>query len=546
MDLGSHVSILRDPGGTMTIEDVIRPPLALRFEPNRTSHVNVLGSPEITWVCFSLRDSAPDVRGKGRWVLELNCPIVDVVELYMPYPGGNAGYRQVKGKRYGRGSPDTLVFRNFAFHINTQAGSVATCYLRLGSFGPTTVPLVLRTDEAFGIYGMYDYLGFGLIYGVMLAMILYNLFIFFSLRNSIYLTYVLYMLSFILYFLLFNGHLDAIYNVGVNNSQVLQWFFLGALIFFSVSFCQRFFDTKAHTPKWHWVLEFFKAVAMVIVLLGLLGRHDAAAVMANAAGSLGPINLVIVGAIRWLQGFGTAKYYIMANMSFVLGTLIYILWTVGILPVNIPSNVIFSLGPAIEAVLLSFALADRIQALEREKFFLTRSQAMYKKASETDGLTGLYNKAYLMQRLEAEVVEAAETRRPLSLIIMDVDNFKHYNDTYGHPEGDVVLRTLAEVVMGEIRDQDLGCRYGGEEFIVVFTNVEAAKALKAAERIRQSFAGQIFTTDNGANVSVTVSIGLAQLYPGENADGLVRRADQALYWAKHQGKNRVTVAETEM
>ena len=542
IDLGRHVSVLRDSDGTMTIQDVTVPPTVRQFAPNKTDPVKVTGEPGKTWVRFRLRDPAPKTTREIRWVLEINCSVVDVVELYVPDPGRKSGYRLVKGNRSGGGRSATLPFRNYAFHLDAHSEPEATYYLRLGSFGPSAVPLVLKTDAAFRTYTMYDYFSFGLIYGVMLAMVLYNLFIFLSLRNRIYLTYVLYMLSFIFYFLLFNGHVEAVTTLGGHNSQVLEWVFLGGSIFFSISFCQRFFDTRTHTPRWRWVLVFFKAVALVIVLFGLMGRHETAAVVANGAGALGPVNLVIAGVLRWRQGFGAAKYYILANMSFIFGTLIYVLWTMGIMPVNIPSNLIFTLGPAIEAVLLSFALADRIRELEKEKLALARSQALYKHASETDGLTGLYNKAYLMQRLQAEVREAAETGRPLSLIIMDVDNFKQYNDKYGHPEGDVVLRTLAEVVKAEIRDQDAGCRYGGEEFAVVFPHVAADRTCKAAHRIRQNFAGQTFQPDGGASISVTISIGLAQLRPEEDAADLIRRTDQALYQAKHQGKNRVVAA----
>jgi diguanylate cyclase (GGDEF)-like protein len=154
----------------------------------------------------------------------------------------------------------------------------------------------------------------------------------------------------------------------------------------------------------------------------------------------------------------------------------------------------------------------------------------------------VYNKGYFLQRLEAEVRKAAKTGRPLSLIIMDVDNFKRYNDTYGHPEGDVVLRTLAEVITAEIRDHDVGCRYGGEEFTVIFPDVAGDQILKAADRIRQSFARRTFQPDAGATVSVTVSIGMAQLRSGEDASCLIRRADKALYQSKQKGKNQVVAA----
>ena len=127
-------------------------------------------------------------------------------------------------------------------------------------------------------------------------------------------------------------------------------------------------------------------------------------------------------------------------------------------------------------------------------------------------------------------------------VIWCVHPFKTYNDAYGHPEGDLVLRSLAGVITAEIRERDAGCRYGGEEFAVIFPDIAGDQALNAAERIRQGFAGLPFHPGDGPAVSRTVSIGLAQLCPGEGADHLIRRADQALYQAKRQGKNRVVAA----
>jgi len=542
ISLDRHVFVLKDPNGVRTIEDVISPPMGERFVLNDTGPVNVTGDPAKTWGRFTLRNPGSEAREKTRWVLELNCSVLDLVELYVPDPTEKSGYRLIKGSRSHSGHFGNPPFRNYTYGLDPPPDGEATYFLRLGSFGPTTVPLVLRTNQAFAAYAIYDHFAFGLIYGVMFSMVLYNLFIFFSLRNRIYLTYVLYMLSFIFYFLLFNGHVAAMANLGSRSNQVMEWIFLGGSIFFSITFCQQFFDTRLNTPTWHWVLVFFKVMALAIMLLGMLEQHEAAAVAANAAGALGPINLIIIAVIRWRQGFETAKYYILANLSFMFGTWFYVFWTIGALPVHVHSNMIFTLGPAIEAVLLSFALADRIRVLEKEKIVLARDQALYKKASETDGLTGLYNKNYLMQRLEMEVRESAEGDRPLSFIIIDVDNFKTYNDTYGHPEGDAVLRSLAEVILAEIREQDAGCRYGGEEFTVVFPEIAGAQALKAAERIRQAFAGLTLHPGGGPGVSVTVSIGLAQFRPGEGPDDLIRRADQALYQAKKQGKNRVVTA----
>ena len=132
--------------------------------------------------------------------------------------------------------------------------------------------------------------------------------------------------------------------------------------------------------------------------------------------------------------------------------------------------------------------------------------------------------------------------RSLSIFIMDVDNFKRFNDTYGHPEGDNVLITLAQVINDGIRKKDFGCRYGGEEFTVILPEISLENARQVAERIRKNFAARVFTIGNEPEVSATVSIGLAQYSRGEDAQGLIRRADGALYQAKHEGKNRVVSA----
>lgn len=260
------------------------------------------------------------------------------------------------------------------------------------------------------------------------------------------------------------------------------------------------------------------------------------------SGALGPINLIWIGWAAWRKGYDPARYFIVANISLVVGITAYVFWTMGILPFAYPMNLVFTLGPAVESILLSFALADRIKLLEKEKMLLARSAERYKKASEVDPLTGLFNRGYLVRCLEEEMASAIITRKPLSCVIMDVDDFKRYNDTWGHPEGDGVLKSLAGIIKTEIREHDAGCRYGGEEFMVIFVNSTAEDAKGAAERIRTTFAENRFCPEEGTFVSVTISMGLAQFIPGEAFTDFIQRADQALYRAKKQGKNQVVIA----
>lgn len=159
----------------------------------------------------------------------------------------------------------------------------------------------------------------------------------------------------------------------------------------------------------------------------------------------------------------------------------------------------------------------------------------------TDGLTGLHNRRYLDSHLKTLFERAMNRRRPLSLMITDIDRFKAINDTYGHDAGDEILREFAARLRKNVRGIDLACRYGGEEFVVVMPDTEPALANIVAERVREQIARQPFmVSGQDEPINVTISIGLAGIRHAEDTvAGLVKRADKALYEAKSAGRNRV-------
>lgn len=170
---------------------------------------------------------------------------------------------------------------------------------------------------------------------------------------------------------------------------------------------------------------------------------------------------------------------------------------------------------------------------------LRDSECRHRELSITDSLTGLYNSRHFFSRATEEVERSNRYGSPLSMILLDVDNFKRYNDTYGHLEGDHVLSGLAEVIRHEIRGTDSAYRYGGEEFIVVFPETEPAEAQTVAERLRQTFENTVFSPLPGEEARVSISIGGGSYQQGENLTAFVKRVDEAMYRAKNCGKNRV-------
>jgi diguanylate cyclase (GGDEF)-like protein len=162
-------------------------------------------------------------------------------------------------------------------------------------------------------------------------------------------------------------------------------------------------------------------------------------------------------------------------------------------------------------------------------------------AANLDGLTGVYNKRYLLRRLGDEIHRSEVENAPLSLLILDVDHFKNYNDTNGHPDGDQVLKSVGELLRRAIREDDVAARYGGEEFVIIYTGAPKDVALRLAENLRRTVEGYPFRHGEKQPLGrVTLSGGVAN-FPDDarSAVDLMRSADQALYEAKSSGRNRI-------
>ena len=166
------------------------------------------------------------------------------------------------------------------------------------------------------------------------------------------------------------------------------------------------------------------------------------------------------------------------------------------------------------------------------------------KLAVTDELTGLHNRRYLESHLAALAEQAYARKKPLALMMLDIDHFKLINDRYGHDAGDVVLREFALRLKLAVRGIDLACRYGGEEFVVVMPETDLGMAETIAERLRHAIASEPFVvSDECKHLEVTISIGVAIFEEnGEAVADVLKRADVAMYQAKHTGRNRVIAA----
>ncbi|MCK8683756.1 GGDEF domain-containing protein [Pseudomonas umsongensis] len=173
-----------------------------------------------------------------------------------------------------------------------------------------------------------------------------------------------------------------------------------------------------------------------------------------------------------------------------------------------------------------------------------RNTLLYRAATQSalrDPLTDTGNRIAMDQTLQREIELARRHMQPLSLLMLDIDHFKRVNDTHGHGAGDDVLKAVAASIKNQLRNVDMVFRYGGEEFLILLSNTSREAAALVGERLRCAAQAEDYPAD-GRTVELTVSLGCSTLLPGESAESLLRRADSALYVAKREGRNRLTMA----
>ncbi|MBN1192455.1 MAG: sensor domain-containing diguanylate cyclase [Coriobacteriia bacterium] len=196
---------------------------------------------------------------------------------------------------------------------------------------------------------------------------------------------------------------------------------------------------------------------------------------------------------------------------------------------------------------LTNAERDRLQVIANQSSLALQNALLHgelQRLSVTDRLTDLYNHGYIHQRLDEEMERCLRFEHQMSLIMLDIDDFKKFNDRYGHPRGDTVLQAVSSIIRENLREIDVAARYGGEEFVILLPETDIVGAFSVAERIRAGTEKYPHVLDEkGESVPQTVSLGVAN-YPANasTAAALVEAADQAMYQAKRAGKNQVVVA----
>ncbi|MCX7678602.1 MAG: sensor domain-containing diguanylate cyclase [Spirochaetes bacterium] len=474
--------------------------------------------------------------------IEFDNAALGIVEVYCPVvEAGLSKYISLKGGWLVERENGEVPFVNPALRLPLEIDDTKPLYVRiLTPYLPTT-GCYLRAPDDFRSSGMVRVMILGMAMGVLISMFLYNGTIFIFLRDRNYFIYLVYVFMMMMYQCSVTGTFRYINRAMGNFLISMIPEIVSVLLLVIILFVISFLNLKRYAPIHHKLMLGASVVCGAILLIAIFKQRF----LANAAlyyVVLAMDVLILTAGISSLKsGFVPAKYFLVAWIFLISGAVIFVLRGLGIIPQNPATHYAIFIGSSIEAIVLSFALGYRIKTIREESEELRRKEVELEFLSNTDGLTNLYNKRYLNTYLKEAISEKGATTHPFSILMMDIDHFKKFNDTHGHLEGDRLLVRFAQIVRSTIRGDDIPCRYGGEEFVVILNAAEIDDARIVAEKIRSRFEQNVFETKDGKKVISTVSIGIAAFKTNDTVETLLKRADDALYRAKVNGRNRCEV-----
>jgi signal transduction histidine kinase/ActR/RegA family two-component response regulator len=359
--------VFEDADGQATIDDVRAQAAAGHFKPHDKATLNAGYSRSVFWLKIDLHYRPTNPGAQRTWLLELAYPPLDHLDLYLPDAGG--------GYQLARQTGDALPFNtreirqnNYLFDLNFTPDQTQSVYLRLQSEGSIQAPVTLWSSTAFLEEQPVRLYVLGLIYGVLLGMLVYNLFIYLSVRDTSYLYYIFYIASFGLYQLSVNG--AAVQYFWPDNpwwANAATPFFIGCAGLFGSQFARSFLQTATLNRWLDRLLLALIAFGAVVVGLSLMTSYALALRLATTLALTFTVVIFAAGFFAWWRGLRVARYFIIAWSAFLLGGIINTLMVLGYLPNVFLTMYSSQIGSAIEVALLSLALADRINAMREQQ-----------------------------------------------------------------------------------------------------------------------------------------------------------------------------------
>jgi len=363
--LGLHLDILEDTFGKYTIEEMSSDKFEKRWVPNQQEVPNFAFSDSVYWLRLSLTSAMKEPK---QWFLEVAFPHQDYLDFYLIDKGGIKRVVKTGDRRpfQSRSYP----YRNFLFNIDLQPNQTRWIYLRVQSEDGLheALPLILWDRDTFAFESGIQQFWLGIFFGILIVMALYNLFIYYSVRDRSYLYYVLYIAAFVFWGVAFNGFSFQFFWPNspewANYVLTVSGSFLGMQI---TIFSRSFLKTAQHTPKMDLALKLFISSLVFVFVFSFFGKYSTSNLLLTLIAIPDCLLLIAAGIVCWQKGYRPARYFLIAWSALLIGIIFFALKVGGILPTSFLTEHGLQIGSILEVILLSLGLADRINQERKEK-----------------------------------------------------------------------------------------------------------------------------------------------------------------------------------
>lgn len=566
--LGHHIDLLEDSAGAYTINDVVGDNLDYQWINSDSDTPNFGYTDSTFWYRIRLQnDSGEDTRR----ILAITYPLLDVIDFYL----ADEKQQIIKTVHTGDSRPMSsrdFDHRNFLFELSLPQGAQRTIYLRVLTEGAQQLPLEIWKERDFFLRDQSILMSKASYFGVMGIMVLFNLFIYVSTRERSYLFYI----GFMAFFFLTQAGMAGFAQQFVwpdtpSLNQISILVFVPATMMFAALFSIEFLDLKQRAPAFNKLLVFTVIFNGVSCVLAPFLSYSLSTKLSVAMVFPASLALLAIGPMLWLRGVKDARFYTLAWCTLVIGTALVSLNKFGLIPRNVITENGLIIGSALEALLLSFALADRFNR-EREHRYAAQT-AMYDQARERQRIenemmhqsmhsptTGLPNRVMLACKLDEIIQRYSDDKFSFALVLIHLRRFHEINKTLGHQNADELLKLISERLTGHAQEltqiltlNSLEHEHQASEYVANVEGVTFAVLLRATDRDAAQMSIETLCRQitepmeyRGMSLDVGASTGVA-FFPehGKTANSLLRHAHIAIDMAENN-EHQIAIYSKEM
>ena len=516
-----------------TLNEIVEKSEKNLFSTLQKNHSKFGFTDNIFWIKTITRNNSST---KSFQVMELNHPSLDYIDIYEL-----KNKELILKKKLGdlRLYDKSTFMPNPNYEFSISAGERKVFFIKIVSEGSLNIGISVQDTNTYNLSSSKQIKWLSFYFGAIVIMLMYNFIIYLIIKNRSFLYYVLFHVSYIIFALSLSGiSFELFWPHSPWLNQYVIPMSMALIGVFGILFAIHFMDIKNMSIKLYKFLYLLAFMSFLIFLLPLLTAYNFTIQLSSFISFF--IAVVLFTTSIYLLIFKKNKnalFYVIAWGFFFLGVAIAHLSNIGFIPSTLITNFSSQIGSFFEALLLSIGLAYYYNGLKSEHSELTYTNKILRELSQTDVLTGIYNRRYFYNEAHTLLSIAKEKNSECYLLMIDLDYFKGINDTYGHDIGDKVLKSFANICQTTLRENDIFARFGGEEFVLFLSGTDKSTAIEIAQSINTAIRHASF--DFAPDLKLTVSIGLSN--NTRELSTLLEEADQALYQAKESGRDTYKV-----